>query len=64
MEQSIPQSQPKTEAEYIAAIEEMERRIASSFARMDTLDEQTQLSMKRTQTLLTRVEEIQAARHR
>lgn len=66
MEQTIPQNPTKTQsdAEYIAAIEEMEHKIALSFARMDEIESQTQKSMERTDAMLTRIEEAQAASRR
>lgn len=64
MEQSIPQIQVKTEAETIAAIEEMQRQIELSFARMDVMEEHSRASRERTEVLLNRLEEIQAARQR
>lgn len=59
MEATIPQAKPQTDAEYIAAIEEMQRQIESSLARMDALDAQTQSSMERTNAMLSRIEQMQ-----
>ena len=51
-----------TDAQYLAAIEEMQRKIDSSFARMDEVDAQTAASMERTKSILDRIEQIQAGR--
>lgn len=62
MEATIPQTKPQTDAEYIAAIEEMQHKIELSLARMDALDAQTQSSMERTNAMLSRIEQMQAGR--
>lgn len=56
MEQSIPQSQPKTEAEYIAAIEEMEQRLKAGFERIDEFQQRTRESQQRADKMLDQME--------
>lgn len=64
METTISQIQPQNEAEIIAAIDEMQRKIELSFARMDEIEISIKRSSERIDTLLNRLEEKQAARLR
>jgi len=56
MEQSIPQIQPKTDAEYIAAIEEMQQRMKMGFERIEEIQQRTRETQSRVDRMLDQLE--------
>ena len=56
MEQLLPQSQAKTDAEHIAAIEEMERELKRGFERIDEAQRRTRESQLRAERMLEQLE--------
>ncbi len=56
METTIPQTKPKTDAEYIAAIEEMEQRLKLGFERIEDFQQRTRESQVRVDRMLDQLE--------
>lgn len=56
MEQSIPQTKPKSDAEYIAAIEKMQQELKRGFERIDEAQKRTRESQLRVDQMLDQLE--------